>query len=570
MDNKIHKLVKARVPDVDIELELNEVQPPIRIRPAEIAQIADEAQDALMATGFPIYERGGTLVHPVIRTVEAANGHITKIAVLKEIDKTYLRYVLSKTTNWVKYNANSKRDKPANPPVEVANMILSLNVEVWPFPTIKSIISTPTIRPDGSILDKPGYDKATGLLLVGLPPMPPMLEQPTREDALKAVKLYRDLLAEFPLVDGQSWSTALSGIITPIVRAAFPVAPIHIARASIPGSGKSYLWDTASAVAIGEIMPIISAGADVVEMEKRLGAGLMTGQSLISIDNVNGELGGSALCQYIERPRVQPVRILGLSKNVDVDLCGTTFYSTGNNISVSFEMVDRKIIADLDANMEKPRNRKFNNNPVATVLADRGEYIAAALTICRAYIIAGSPFQVNPLGSFEGWSNVVRSALMWLGESDPVNTTEEANDSDSHSDLNEVLIAWVKVIGVGPANHIKMAKLLELINKVTGYGATLEHRWPELATTVQAAVPHPDPSTLGHWLRDNKGVIVNDLKLMNKSDSKNGSRWWVQRKDDSHSEAGEMNYRDDDAKDWLNENVPAGADADGDSFGKTS
>ena len=38
-------------------------------------------------------------------------------------------------------------------------------------------------------------------------------------------------------------------------------------------------------------------------MEKRIGAAVIMGQSLVCIDNVNGEIGGEALCQLVEQPR---------------------------------------------------------------------------------------------------------------------------------------------------------------------------------------------------------------------------------------------------------------------------
>jgi hypothetical protein len=69
-------------------------------------------------------------------------------------------------------------------------------------------------------------------------------------------------------------------------------------------------------------MPVISTGKDEIEMEKRLGAALMTGQPLISIDNISGELGGDALCQIIERPVVD-IRVLGVSKKVRIEARGT-------------------------------------------------------------------------------------------------------------------------------------------------------------------------------------------------------------------------------------------------------
>jgi putative DNA primase/helicase len=59
------------------------------------------------------------------------------------------------------------------------------------------------------------------------------------------------------------------------------------------------------------------------------------------------------------------------------------------------------------------------------VRRDRGRYVAAALTIVRAYIVAGKPDRLRPLPSYEPWSDLVRSSLVWLGRSDPVATMEE-------------------------------------------------------------------------------------------------------------------------------------------------
>jgi hypothetical protein len=520
----------------DIEFELNDVRPTLRARHAEIGLTVDDAQAALIEVGVPIYERGGRLVHPVIRTVEASHNRQTKIAQLNQMESGYLRYVLSKTTDWVKWNGGLKKYTRIDPPCEVANMLLSLNAAIWPFPTIKSVINTPTMRPDGSILATPGFDKATGLLLVGMPDMPPIPDRPTRDDALEALDLLKELLAEFPLVDGASTSTALSGFITPIVRGAFPTSPIHISRASTPGTGKSYLWDTAAAISIGQtMMPVISAGASMEELEKRLGAQLITGQAQFSIDNLNGHLDSPALSQYIERPGIQTVRILGKTQNIEIDLTGTMFYASGNNITVSPELARRKLAADLDANMENPGTREFKQNPVAMVLDDRGRYVAAALIICRAYFVAGRPDKAIPFPSFEGWSEVVRSALIWLGETDPVNlSTDEIILSPERAELAEMIDAWIDVIGLGSKYRIKLATLVELASKVTrDASGVLAVSWPNLAAAAQtiAGDKRPDAKNLGRWLQANKGVIINDYKLMIASNPKGGSKWWVQHKD---------------------------------------
>jgi hypothetical protein len=132
----------------------------------------------------------------------------------------------------------------------VPSIVLARNGE-WRFPSIAGVITTPTMRPDGSLLLEQGFDESTRLLLVEPPAMPPIPDNPTRDDALAALALIDKLLAEFPFVDGVSKSVGRSGIITPACRGAFPVTPAHAARAPDAGSGKSFLWDTAASIATG-------------------------------------------------------------------------------------------------------------------------------------------------------------------------------------------------------------------------------------------------------------------------------------------------------------------------------
>ena len=48
------------------------------------------------------------------------------------------------------------------------------------------------------------------------------------------------------------------------------VVPLHAFDAPEAGSGKSYLVDLASTIATGEIAPVIAAGRNEEETEKRL------------------------------------------------------------------------------------------------------------------------------------------------------------------------------------------------------------------------------------------------------------------------------------------------------------
>ena len=114
-------------------------------------------------------------------------------------------------------------------------------------------------------------------------------------------------------------------------------------------------------------MPVIAAGRTEEETEKRLGAALLTGQPLITIDNVNGELRGDALCQIIERSARRFA--FSASRADRGGNRGMTLFANGNNITIVGDLCRRVVRIDSILNWSVP-SLAFTGNPVATVLAD--------------------------------------------------------------------------------------------------------------------------------------------------------------------------------------------------------
>lgn len=452
--------------------------------------------------------------------MEAAKGRTTKVARLATATPDMLRDHLCRVARWVKFDQRKGERFAVDPPRDVATIMLSRDGE-WKFPRIVGVITTPTIRPDGSLLTEPGYDPATRLVLLDPPKLPRMPVAPSKADAEAALEVLDGLLNEFPFVDDASRSVALSALMTPLCMGAIPVAPMHIANAPTPGTGKSYLFDIVSAIALGRICPVISAGGSVEETEKRLGAALIKGQSLISIDNLNGELEGEALCQLIERPVVE-LRVLGQSKNITIET-RRFITANGNNIRVVEDVARRTVLIMLDANMERPELRQFDARPFDIVLADRGKYIAAVLTIVRAYIVADGPDTAPVLASFEDWSRLVRSSLMWLGKADPVDTMEAARAEDPQLEaLRAVVVAWKSVVGEVPVLTKELKAHAERTEKIEGLGTVEFKRLnPELYEALIGATESSkelDNAKLGRWLGRQKGKIVEGVKIVSQRD----------------------------------------------------
>jgi hypothetical protein len=157
------------------------------------------------------------------------------------------------------------------------------------------------------------------------------------------------------------------------------------------------------------------------------------------------------------------------------------------------------------------------------VLANRGHYIAAVLTVVRGYLAAGCPDPRPPLASFQDWSRLVRSSLVWLGRADPVDTMEAARaDDPSRSSLRAIVAAWLSVVGTGKrmtAGDLKDAACSSddkdlMLNK---------------AISVIAGVPgrsEIDAKRLGLWLSRNKGRVVDGVKIVGQKDTHTKQMVW--------------------------------------------
>src|SRR5262249_42629552 len=107
---------------------------------------------------------------PVI--LEASSAHLTELA--------------TQAARWLKWDKRGKRWELALPPGWFVEALQGR--ESWPFPVLEGIVCSPTIRPDGSLLDTPGYDLDTGLYLdTNGTLFPAIPSSPTLDDARTAI-----------------------------------------------------------------------------------------------------------------------------------------------------------------------------------------------------------------------------------------------------------------------------------------------------------------------------------------------------------------------------------------------
>jgi hypothetical protein len=495
-------------------------RPTIRIVAGEIAAAVGAAERALIVAGLDIYQRGTFVVRPGLVPISIKNGRSINAQRILEVGDHALVEAMTVAADWEKYDGRHRQWVKTDAPQKVA-VTYKERVGHWRLPVLAGIINGPTLRADGTVLAAPGYDPSTGLLLdtlgVAFPQIP---DQPTHADAVRAIAVLTSLVDTFPFVDGPSKSVALSAILTATIRRSIRTAPMHAYTAPTAGSGKSKLVDLASLICAGREAGVISQGKTEEELEKRLGALLLAGDQVIAIDNCEAPLGGEFLCTMLTQVVVRP-RILGRSEAPEVP-SNAMVTATGNNLALIGDVTRRAVLCRLDPHDERPELRKFDRDPIATVKADRGRFLVAALTVLRAYHVAGRPNCPDPLGSFEEWSDWVRGALIWIGQADPVETIEEARELDPKLDaLVAVQSQWSTIVGDRPVS------VRDLID-----AATLQHTgvcMPRPAFPRQEFV-NPDfreallavagdggvinSRRLGKWLAANKGRITRGLRIV--------------------------------------------------------
>ena len=426
---------------------LQGARPTIQVIDGQLLRILREIEDALLASGLPVFSRAGMLVEPVAESMSASDGRKTVVARLRPLSPESFLGPIAEAAAFQRYDRKRNAWVDTDPPLRHVRVILA-SERRWRFPHVIGVITTPTLRPDGSLLTDAGHDPETELFLLPSVQIPPIPEHPTKDQALAALELLIDLHSEFAFkrTGGEhemklNRSVALSGLLTTLVRGSLPTAPILLVRAHVPGTGKSYLVDTAAVIATGRLCPVITALKSVEETEKRLGSVVLSGIAMVSLDNCTHDLGGELLCQVAERPVVK-IRILGRSEMPDCEV-HTAVYATGNNITFRRDMIRRGLVCNLETLDERPELRVFYRNTLRQAAADRGAYVAAGLTIMRAYLAAGAPPVCGPFGSYPEWSQMVRSPLVWLGEPDPIASIDTTQAEDPElADLREVIDQW--------------------------------------------------------------------------------------------------------------------------------
>ncbi len=423
-------------------------------------------------------------------------------------------------------NITQEREQPEDPPVWLSNTILAKHGERG-FPWLDAVVTAPTLKLDGEVLDVPGYDPDMRLEYVPLAANTPRVPRnPTPEEGRQALGRLMEPFKTFPFADDESVGVFLAALLSACLRPSLPTCPGFGFDAPAAGSGKTLLAQCIGWLSTGDEVAVMPPARDDEEIRKRLFAGLSSGARVLLWDNLREPLGGASLDAFLTGPtfadRTLQTSSISALPNKALFLC------SGNNIVLTGDTYRRVLLCRIDPQSETPYKREFACNPLKHVKANRLDMVCDALTVVRAWITAGSPrAATGNTASFEDWDRLVRQPLMWLAThtngvmpayADPLSGVERtASANPENAMLGALLAAWEGQFGHTPATANEAFKAAE-------HNSQLRDALEDIAPAKGGQISN---RTLGRWLTTRIGQLVQGRKLTRQSGQGGVFRWRV-------------------------------------------
>ncbi|MFY1689064.1 hypothetical protein [Plantactinospora sp. WMMB782] len=241
------------------------------------------------------------------------------------------------------------------PPRDILASVLA--GKTWPnVAPLRGIIGAPVLRRDGTLLQQPGYDPATGLYLAAKVALPPVPDQPTAEQVRAArTFLLGRFLRDFPWSGPADRANYIALLATPILRHfTRSLTPFALIDATMPASGKTILTAGPGMLYGQRVLPWTYSEE---ELRKSITSVFTEQVGCVIFDNVaEGTVIDSAILAQLVTTGVWSDRQLGASRNL-ATVNDRLWMATGNNLQVGGDMASRTVRVHLDPNMPRPEER---------------------------------------------------------------------------------------------------------------------------------------------------------------------------------------------------------------------
>lgn len=508
-------------------------------------RVVNETLDALQQDET-IFQRGGALVrvvreHSSNAAVRCADGAAT----ITLLPQATLRERMTRYIDFTQFAQRKETvvELAVHPPTWLVAAVDSRG-EYPGIRPLTAVSDVPVLRPDGTLCQEPGYDERTRVLYEPSEEFPHVPTDAGHDDAREALQELLEVVCDFQFESDDHKAAWVAALLTPLARFAFDgPAPLFLIDANVRGAGKGLLAQTIGQIVLGREMPVSSYAHDPEEMRKKITTIAIAGDRLVHLDNLEGAFGNDTLDRALTSTRWKD-RVLGRNEQVDLPLVAV-WYGTGNNVSVAADTTRRIIHIRLDVLEERPEDRSGFVHPelLTWVRSQRQRLLMRALTILVAYVNTERPtHDLTPFGSFEGWSRLVREAVVWLGLPDPCNTrTRLVESADATADsLAQLMDAWATYDphGEGVVVAHLLARLYSREGQLTDDASVVMRAALE---NLVGCPPGKTPTArqVGNKLRHHRRRVLGDryLDINPKEQSRQGAVWRLHVKATQDAEA---------------------------------
>ncbi len=498
-------------------------------------EVGDDAMAVLAKREPNLFHRGSTLVQVALSADVASDARPLhrppEAPAARQVSEPRMRELLAGHCHFL--SARSSKSgvewRPAHPPRWLARALLARHQ--WPeLPRLEGVVEGPVLRPDGSVLQAPGHDLASGLFVAPSAEFEPVPEKPTEAQLEEAVLRLAEAVCDFPFAGEAHFSAWLAALLTPLARFAFRgPSPVYLIDANVRGSGKSLLADVCHLIVTGRPASRMAYPRDESELRKAITAMALRARQMVVIDNVRGGFGSPTLELALTATSWQD-RLLGQSLDLELPLA-MTWYVTANNVELRGDVARRCLHIRLESPEEKPEKRSGFRHPNLSEWLEerRHSLLPAALTLLAGYVADGRPDQeLEPWGSFEGWSDLIRGTLVWRGLPDPATTRDNLESTaDAETAAHERLLDGLAELLATLGGRATARRILQELETAPAIHEKLRAAIEDVFGRLKAG-ELPTPAQFGRKLRTLRGRILGGLHLAQGSRTRRGVAWTVE------------------------------------------
>lgn len=421
---------------------------------------------------------------------------------------------------------NGKTEVELSPSGTVLSAVLARRS--WPgLPVLRRIISTPVLRPDGTLLQQPGYDERTGFYLASNSHLAPIPDQPTPEEVAAAREFLLDrFLRDFPWRTNADKANYLALLVTPLIRPfTRALSPFGLVEASMPGSGKTILTGCVGLL-VGQTVQTWTDSEE--ELRKTITTVLADPPGVIVFDNLEeGTVVQSAVLARLMTERTWSDRKLG-TNTASTFPNDRLWLATGNNLRTGGDMASRTVWVRLDPDCPRPEARTgFTIPNLDSWILDprnRATVLRHILILILDWTANGAPSvqgAIPQMRQFTAWAKHLGGFLEHHGVTGFLGNAESVRGlDDDNAEWRSFLHAWLDVHG---DTHLTAQTL-----RVSGEPTAGTDPWAGTFPTTPAGKPVTTKS-LGRRLAGHVDRWHTDIVLRSAIDSHHNCRtYWVE------------------------------------------